>query len=89
MPAVSLPRDVKEREGMHVKGINWKLRLQNKATVVALCSAALTFVYTVLGLFGVVPSVTQTTAGDFVMAALNVLTALGVLVDPTTPGVTD
>lgn len=74
---------------MHVKGINWKLRLQNKATVVALCSAALTFVYTVLGLFGVVPSVTQTTAGDFVMAALNVLTALGVLVDPTTPGVTE
>lgn len=72
-----------------MKRINWKLRLQNKATLVALCGAALTFVYTVLGLFGVVPSVTQSTVGDALMAIVNVLVALGVVVDPTTQGVAD
>lgn len=72
-----------------MKTINWKLRLKNKATLVALCGAALTFVYTVLGLFGVVPSVTQTMVGDVGMAVVNVLVALGVVVDPTTKGVCD
>lgn len=72
-----------------MKRINWKLRLQNKATLVALCGTALTFVYTILGLFGVVPSVTQSTIGDALMAVVNVLVALGVVVDPTTQGVAD
>ena len=39
--------------------INWKLRLQNKATLTALVMSLVALVYQVLGVCGVVPRVAQ------------------------------
>ena len=69
--------------------INWKLRLGNKATLTAILMAAVSIVYTVLGMCGVVPSVTQSQVGDLVAMVVQLLTLLGVVVDPTTEGVSD
>ena len=69
--------------------INWKLRLGNKATLTAILMAAVSIVYTVLGMLGVVPSFTQSQVGDLVAMVVQLLTLLGVVVDPTTEGVSD
>lgn len=69
--------------------INWKLRLQNKTTLLALIASAVSLVYIVLGIAGIVPSITESEVMDVVAAILNALTLLGVVVDPTTAGIGD
>lgn len=69
--------------------INWKLRGQNKATLIALVAAILTLVYTVMGLIGIVPGISQNEVMEVVGLALNVLVLLGIITDPTTPGIGD
>lgn len=69
--------------------MNLKLRLKNKATLLALILAAVSFVYQVCGIVGIVPPVSEDSITQMVGAVLNVLVGLGVLVDPTTAGVTD
>ena len=39
--------------------INWKLRLKNRTTLLAILVAAVALVYRVLGLFGAVPAVPE------------------------------
>lgn len=69
--------------------INLKLRLQNKATLAALIAAVIAFAYQLCGIFGVVPPVGQDAVVQAAGIILNLLVALGVLVDPTTQGVAD
>lgn len=69
--------------------INWKLRIKNKTTLLALITCAIAFIYQVLGIFGVTTSISQDTIMQFAGLALNILVALGVLVDPTTQGIED
>lgn len=69
--------------------INWKLRLQNKTTLVTLIALCVTFVYQVLGLFGVVPTVSQDEVINTIGLLINILVVLGVVVDPTTDGIND
>lgn len=69
--------------------INWKLRLQNKATLVVLITLAITFVYQILGFCGVVPKISQEEITNTIMIIVNILVVLGVVVDPTTSGVSD
>ena len=69
--------------------INWKVRLQNKTFLIAFIGAILTFVYTILGMFGIVPSITQNMLTDAIMALINILVSLGVVTDPTTQGIGD
>ena len=80
--------------------INWVLRLKNKATLTALIAAALAFAavpgkqglglgYQVAGIFGVVPPVSQDALAQAAFLLVNILVALGVVVDPTTQGVGD
>ena len=69
--------------------INWKVRLQNKTFLIAFIGAILTFVYTILGMSGIVPSITQNMLTDAIMALINILVALGVVTDPTTQGIGD
>ncbi len=69
--------------------INWKLRVQNKATLMALVAAVLAFVYNALGLLGVVPRVAQSAVFEVIALLVNVLVMLGVVADPTTPGLGD
>lgn len=69
--------------------INWILRLKNKTTLTALIAAALAFGYQVAGIFGIVPPVSQDAVAQAAMLVVNLLVALGVVVDPTTAGVGD
>lgn len=69
--------------------INWKLRLQNKATLTALIMALVALVYQVLGVFGVVPRVSQDQVTTIISMVINILCLLGIVVDPTTDGIGD
>lgn len=69
--------------------VNWKLRLKNRATLLALCSAVVVFVAQVATALGVELPVTTEQAMAVVTSVLTVLAALGVVVDPTTEGVSD
>ena len=69
--------------------INWKLRLQNKATLTALIMALVALVYQVLGVCGVVPRVSQDQVTTIISMVINILCLLGIVVDPTTAGVGD
>ena len=69
--------------------INWKLRLQNKTTLLALIGAVVALVYQVLGIFEIVPAVSEDSVISATAVIINLLVALGVVVDPTTSGVSD
>ena len=69
--------------------INWKLRLQNKATLTALVMALVALVYQVLSVFGVVPRVSQDQVTTIISMVINILCLLGIVVDPTTAGIGD
>lgn len=69
--------------------INWKLRFKNKTTLTAIVVAAIALVYQVLALFNIVPSVSQSQIVEVVGMLINLLCLLGIVVDPTTSGVTD
>ena len=69
--------------------INWRVRFKNKTWLVSFLTVILAFVYQVLGMFGIVPAVTQDMAAQLAMAVINVLVAVGVVIDPTTSGAGD
>lgn len=69
--------------------INWKVRLRNKTWVASLLALVVTFVYNMLAAFEVVPAVTEEWVMGIISTVLTLLTALGVLIDPTTPGAFD
>lgn len=69
--------------------INWKLRLKNKATLTALASALAVFAAQVAAALGVELPVDAEQALAAATSVLAVLAALGVVVDPTTQGVSD
>ncbi len=69
--------------------INWKLRAQNKTSLLALVAAILAFGYNALGLAGVVPGISQNEILEVVALGANVLVMLGIITDPTTPGISD
>lgn len=69
--------------------INWKVRLKNPVTWFTLIPAVSGFVYMVLGVFGVVPSISEETIVQVGGMIVSALTTLGVLVDPTTKGIGD
>lgn len=69
--------------------INWKLRLQNKTTLLAIVAAGIALVYQILGLIGVVPAVSQGAVEQTASMVINLLVLLGIVVDPTTAGTSD
>lgn len=69
--------------------INWKLRLKNKATLLALIGVVIAFVYQVLAIFGIMPPVAKNTIIELAALVVNLLVALGVVVDPSTAGIAD
>ena len=69
--------------------INWKVRLKNPVFWLTAVPAVVSFIYTMLGIFGVVPAVAEDTVVQAITAIVTALTAVGVLVDPTTSGVSD
>ena len=69
--------------------LNWKLRLKNKTTLIALIGALAALVYQVLGAFGIAPGISENTVLEIAGLAVNALCLLGIVVDPTTEGVRD
>lgn len=69
--------------------INWKVRLKNPVFWLTVIPAVIALVYTILGLFGVVPTISEDTLVNAVTAIISALTTIGVLIDPTTKGVGD
>lgn len=69
--------------------INWQVRMRNKTWLLAMLAAIVAFVYQILGLCNIVPAVSQDQITQLVGIVINILVALGIVVDPTTSGVTD
>lgn len=69
--------------------INWKLRLKNKVTLLTLLLALVAFVYQVCGIFGIAVPVSQNTVTQAIALLINIFAAFGIIVDPTTAGVSD
>ena len=69
--------------------INWKVRLRQPAFWIATIPVVITFVYSVLALVGVVPSVTEGAVQNLFLTLVSVLAQFGIVVDPTTKGIGD
>lgn len=69
--------------------INWKARFKNKAFLITFIPLVIAFVYQVLGLFDVVPSVSEHDIVNIFTMLVNILAFVGVIVDPTTEGLKD
>ncbi len=69
--------------------INWKVRLQNKTFWVTIIPIVAAIVFTILGFFGVVPKVSQNEIVNILMLIVELLSVVGVVIDPTTSGASD
>ena len=72
-----------------MKNINWKVRFKNKVWLGSFLSLIVGFVYSLLALFDVFPSVTQNLVVQLMNQVLTFLGLIGVIVDPTTAGYGD
>ncbi len=69
--------------------INLKARMKNKMFVLSAAALIVSFVYQLLSVFSVVPSIAESEVTGLITMAVNILAFLGVLVDPTTDGMSD
>lgn len=69
--------------------INIKARLKNKTFVISSVVLIISFIYSLLSAFGVIPRVSEEQITDLAYMAVNILAFFGVLVDPTTEGISD
>ena len=69
--------------------INWKVRFKNKVWLASVIGALVSFVFTMLGLFDIFPTVTENEVLKIVNAGLFIFEAMGIIVDPTTSGAGD
>lgn len=101
-PILLNPFDIFRRGGNRISGclftlqekrcdmnINWKLRLQNKVTLVALITLGVSIIYQVLNLFGIIPDIDKQAIIDVLCMVVDFLALLGIVVDPTTRGFDD
>lgn len=69
--------------------INWKVRMKNPVFWATFIPSVCTFVYMVMGCFDIVPAISEDIVVNALLAMVSALANLGVLVDPTTVGVSD
>jgi len=69
--------------------INWKVRLRNPAWVTSLLALIVSTVYQLLAMFEIAPALTEDALMQAIAAAVQLLTLMGVLIDPTTKGLGD
>lgn len=72
-----------------MKKINLKVRIKNAYFWLTFIPALVSFIYTVLAIFDIVPGIDQNTIIEILTAIVTALSTLGVLIDPTTEGVFD
>ncbi len=69
--------------------INWRVRFRNRVWLAGFLAAAVSFAYQMLEMFGMAPRLTEDAVMQAVNVVLMVLSALGVVMDPTTAGLGD
>ena len=69
--------------------VNWKVRFKNKVFLASFLSLIVSFIYSMLALFDVFPSVTKNNVIEIINQVLSFLGLIGVIVDPTTDGLSD
>ena len=69
--------------------INWKVRLRNRVWLTTLLATLVAFIFDLLALLDVAPALTEDTVLQAISTLLTLLTALGVVIDPTTDGAAD
>ena len=69
--------------------INWKVRLRNKTWLASVLALVVSFVYDLLAMADVVPSLSEDWLMSLIQTILTLLTALGVVIDPPTDGAAD
>lgn len=69
--------------------INIKARLKNKAFIVGAVTLLISFFYKLLAALDVVPAVSENELLELLGLVVNILAFVGVVVDPTTEGVSD
>ena len=69
--------------------INWKVRLRQPAFWIATIPVTITFVYSILALTDIVPTITEERIQNLFLAVVAVLAQFGIVVDPTTKGICD
>ena len=69
--------------------INIPLRFKNKVTLLAIISLLVRIVIAVLALFAIKPPVSYDALMNVIKMSLDLLVLVGVITDPTTPGIGD
>ena len=69
--------------------VNWKVRFKNKVFLASFLSLIVSFIYSMLALFDVFPSITKNSVIEIINQVLSFLGLIGVIVDPTTEGLSD
>ena len=69
--------------------INLSVRFKNPTWVLSFATSVISFVYVILGMFEVVPPISQDIIIQVISAVVTFLTGVGVMIDPTTNGVKD
>lgn len=69
--------------------INLKARMKNKTFLISSSVLIVSLIYGLLSVLGIAPRVSEKQVTDLVYMAINILAFLGVLVDPTTEGMSD
>ena len=69
--------------------VNWKVRFKNKTWLSMFISLIVGFVFNILKMFDIFPTVTENTILNIINQVLTFLGLIGVLVDPTTAGLSD
>lgn len=69
--------------------INWKVRLRNKTWLASVLALIVSFAYDLLAMVDVVPPLSADWLMSLMQTLLTLLTALGVVIDPTTDGAAD
>ncbi len=69
--------------------INLKARLNNRVFLLSAAALIVTFVYQLLGAFDIVAPISESETSELTAMFVNILAFFGVLVDPTTEGMSD
>lgn len=69
--------------------VNWKVRFKNKTWLTMFIGLIVGFIFNMLKMFDVVPVVTENFVMNIIGEVLTFLGLIGVIVDPTTAGISD
>lgn len=69
--------------------INLKVRMKNKTFVITMLTTVIAFIYQILAMLEIVAPISKEQVTQVIMLLVNILVGLGILVDPTTKGVSD